>query len=778
MINLSVQQSLALEIIVDFSNKPLKNDEVPGVLILTGEKKSGKSLIVEHAIQKFDKLKIKYVFSTAKKFSSVLINKETSFLRNPRESHRWERLTGRRLSTVDIVLIDDFSELSTFTFSLFDKLAKKARGNNRFLGGLKLVAACDFFDVGPVDYVSPAEKNYTHSPAFLCNLLTESEPKFIYLKNENFVFTSAPDLEIIRAIRSGDVGRLSSSESFMKLCQNDVDILSLKYNQVYAVIGTKEAEENNLRLLKHVPGYVNSPVTLDAVDRFDASESCLKKVLKLGVGVQVVFLKDVSVICWPHRNDKFSVARGTLAVVHGFADKLVIVQTFPGTDQPARTYGVSHYTDHMKIDRIELWSRTQYPLAIAFYIPIRWIIGINVTAAVVDVSHIFNNETGQRFGKGLLYSAICNVHYLEGMPNLKAIKGLLSEKGDISVFKVVQSEDVSKIDSLASTSCLLQKRFIALKNLRSDVPGPCVQEDLPVKDVKKPDTTHSVTDQLVNSQILKILSTVSQNQEKILELMMAGQQNGNFDHSSSSNPAVKMPFFKGNIPQWQRTMPDHVQGSIQKKTENNGFHSSPITGPNNSFHQNFPESRICSDKSVSSEDDDVDSSDKSSEPEIESFESDYSSFGSDQNDDNNLHKACPEKEKPKKHRSFPDVSKNLLRRYNVDLVQLVSEKDFNKEDCSYNPNRMNKYADLPEDQRKWKDTPFMIVKNVHCEKDLKEAVNRYLDPIPYTGEEWKWSVLKSHKVAADGSASMTWMCSVGGRSAIQKRRLNPLEIKQ
>lgn len=291
---------------------------------------------------------------------------------------------AKRIRRARILIIDEVSMLSDFTFDMVDAVCREVRQKNEPFGGLQVVLVGDFFQLPPV---GPAPF------AFRSRAWRTLNPLVCYL-SEQYRQEDTAFLGLLSAVRSGTVdgrvhGLLASRRAdevrvprdLPRLYSHNIDVDRINEERLAVISGTVR----QFMMTSRGPGALTATL----------KRGCLSpEILSLKVGARVIFTKN---------NPNGSFTNGTLGEVEKFTgDGMPIVRTIRGR---------RIYVEPMEwtiADGARVLARiSQVPLRLAWAITVHKSQGMTLDAALCDLSQAFE------YGQG--YVALSRVRSLAGL---------------------------------------------------------------------------------------------------------------------------------------------------------------------------------------------------------------------------------------------------------------------------------------------------------------------------------------------------------------------------
>ena len=631
-------------------------------------------------------------------------------------------------------------------------------------GGLVVVVAADFLQLHPADWVNEAEmrkklpKRVVECDyAFKSRIWQQNPPKIFYLK-ENKQFESV-DLEIIKALRRGDLEFLQHCPKFISLCCNDrLTSDDIREQEVYLVPFSGTAERLNNEKLTLLQSESNQKKYFNAIDTQYMPDSYLDKLVVLCVGVQIVFLGKFTLKSFTHRKS-VDVFKGTLGRVTKINSTNVHVEVYGENGE----YVVEKVRDGLSVGGFLQWSRTQLPIRLAFYMSIRSAHDLSIEGAILDMEPVEDYRDSAktlRITRGMVYCAFGN---LRGFSGMKAIKGLLDQNRVLYSSKLTASQEALIFDDKAVETCEIRKELLA--GLGNPNPGPASQG---------PSVTEAPV--ILTQQIQKVIELVEETNKNFKRMIDRGNVEENFyNRAGPGAENERAAYTNFAAATWNsrissvrpnddnrnlvREDDDEVEINLDEESGDSGPENIPDHVHNFGSDDVFPKLKLVA-SDIESEDRDP----------FDIFDVEAEDITSDSEHDEPQGPARPV-------RPRADVTANSRRSLpeDAELITAASyEGRTETQVCPYNPNKGGVYL-LPEEKRIWSDRPFLKIHNVGSRKTLIEKVRAYLGPLPTSGEEWQWNLDERTKPSTQGYGQKFY-CEFGGR-ALRKSKLKPREVR-
>ena len=317
----------------------------------------------------------------------------------------------------ETLIIDEISMVSSSLIESLNRIAKRARGRNQFMGGIRVIVVGDFYQLPPVKGQFAFESEDWDEGDFTVAYLTEqkrqTEPVFTeILQNIRAGFLTEPQKDIIRSRIIKDADEVENPKIRLDTHNKKVDLIN----------------NRQLERLKTPP----QTYVMQKDGKYpDAIEKLIKNCLSperliLKVGTPVLFTRNDSELRW---------VNGTQGIIIELKSHSVIVELTNGLKyevDPMTWEASSGYGKNRKIYA----EISQLPLKLAWAITIHKSQGMTLDRAIVDVSHAF--------AEGQAYVAVSRVRTLEGLH----FQGFLSQGFFRVSKKVIAYDKTIKPDSV------------------------------------------------------------------------------------------------------------------------------------------------------------------------------------------------------------------------------------------------------------------------------------------------------------------------------------------
>jgi ATP-dependent exoDNAse (exonuclease V) alpha subunit len=307
----------------------------------------------------------------------------------------------KRVSSADILIIDEISMLPPDTLNMIDLICKEVKKNQKPFGGMQVVLVGDFFQLPPVAksvtsdfsqenffdkpsirfaYDSPIWQQAEFTSCYITEQYRQDDNDLISLLSK--IRNNEFDEPALAHIENRKIDSISVPNNVPKLYSHNVDVDAVNYQMLDKIIG--ETQYYPMKTKGH-EALVNV-----------MKKGCLSpENLYLKIGASIMFTKN---------NQKDGFVNGTLGVVEGFdpQSNLPIIKIRSGRKIKA------DYADWAVEEDGKIKGKlSQIPIRLAWAITVHKSQGISLDEAVIDLSRVFE------FGQG--YVAISRVKRLSGV---------------------------------------------------------------------------------------------------------------------------------------------------------------------------------------------------------------------------------------------------------------------------------------------------------------------------------------------------------------------------
>jgi ATP-dependent DNA helicase PIF1 len=345
----------------------------------TGPAGTGKSHVLKHIIGKLSKLKRTFVTSstgvsalniggtTLHSFAGLGLGKDPvdTILANMQHKGRQAK---DRIQKAEALIIDEISMINAELFDKADELCRRVRKTpDKPFGGIQIIACGDFFQLSPVEGAF----------AFESASWSKTFDRIIQLKR---IHRQQDGSDFVKALNAMRIGVLT--DGFAEQLEKDKDEF---YKQGNGVLPTRllcrnrEVDEVNQFELNELK---TPKVTFKSKDTMKQSDLAMNDLfpipesLTLAVGAQVMMVKNTV--------DYANGTRGVITEINQEDDE-IHVRGLNGA-----LYIVRPERYQAMIHGVEVATRTNYPLKLAWAISIHKSQGLSINYMDVDLSGVFS----------------------------------------------------------------------------------------------------------------------------------------------------------------------------------------------------------------------------------------------------------------------------------------------------------------------------------------------------------------------------------------------------
>jgi ATP-dependent exoDNAse (exonuclease V) alpha subunit len=298
-----------------------------------------------------------------------------------------ERLV-KRYNAADVLVIDEISMLHGQRLNMVNEVAKLLRKSDRPFGGIQVVLVGDLFQLPPI-----SRDNSMVDFAHLSTAWEELDPKICYITEQHRVGANDALLDLLEAMRRGDVNELHEAALQERLKEQRPG--DLVVTRLYS--HNMDVDSINQRHLKEIERDAKV-YQMQTSGQAAKIESLVKSVLaperlELKPGAEVMFVAN---------NFASGFVNGTRGRVIDFVDEMPLVALPNG-----REIKVERHSWKLDEDGRTRAEVAQLPLRLAWAITIHKSQGMSLDAAEIDLSRSFT--------PGMGYVALSRVRSMDGV---------------------------------------------------------------------------------------------------------------------------------------------------------------------------------------------------------------------------------------------------------------------------------------------------------------------------------------------------------------------------
>lgn len=294
----------------------------------------------------------------------------------------------KRYNATDTLVIDEVSMLHGARLDMLNVVAKKLRQNSAPFGGLQIILVGDLFQLPPISRGREAA-DFIH----LSHAWQELKPTICYLSEQHRVQTGDTLLDLLSAMRRGDVNELHERalQDRMQATPEADSVITRLYSH------NLDVDTINDTHLKRLPGdskRFTAFATGVAAKREQLQKSVLApEILELKKGAEVMFVAN---------NFAAGFVNGTRGTVIDFVGNVPLVVLAEGKEVKVEPHSWKLEED----GRVKA-EVSQLPLRLAWAITIHKSQGMSLDAAEIDLSRSFT--------PGMGYVALSRARSMEGI---------------------------------------------------------------------------------------------------------------------------------------------------------------------------------------------------------------------------------------------------------------------------------------------------------------------------------------------------------------------------
>ncbi|MXS72422.1 AAA family ATPase [Flavobacteriaceae bacterium W22] len=305
------------------------------------------------------------------------------------------------LREVEVIIIDEVSMLRADVLDMMDFSLRFIRRNNQRFGGVQMLFIGDLYQLPPVVRDEHVLKMFYNSPFFFDSIAIKEIPLLTIELTKVYRQTDEHFLEILNAIRDGDVANIDFEELNKRYTP---DFESGEEPYVYLCSHNKMADDINQEKLKEInlaPGIYEAKL----FGEFKENQFPNDQFLELKVGAQIMFIRnDIS-------GDKkyYNGKLGEISALEENEIKVILEGSEREITVKREVWEQKKYSlDSDKMIREEvLGSFEQFPIKLAWAVTIHKSQGLTFDKVIIDA--------GKSFTAGQVYVALSRCRTLEGI---------------------------------------------------------------------------------------------------------------------------------------------------------------------------------------------------------------------------------------------------------------------------------------------------------------------------------------------------------------------------
>lgn len=307
--------------------------------------------------------------------------------------HDLDRLAAKatlvkRYNATDILIIDEVSMLHGRRLDMINMVAKRLRQNTAAFGGMQVILVGDLFQLPPISRGSEMV-DFAHLSAAWAEL----DPAVCYLTEQHRVLAGDTLLDLLEAMRSGDVGELHEAALRGRLESRPPEdmVVTRLYSHNTDVDAINHRQLQALKTEQKIYTMFSTGV-----------QSKREQLLKSVLAPEQLVLKKGAEVMFVANNFPAGYVNGTRGVVIDFDGSTPVVVI--GSGKEVR---VEHHSWKLEEDGRVRAEVTQLPLRLAWAITIHKSQGMSLDAAEIDLS--------RSFSPGMGYVALSRVRSMDGV---------------------------------------------------------------------------------------------------------------------------------------------------------------------------------------------------------------------------------------------------------------------------------------------------------------------------------------------------------------------------
>ena len=294
----------------------------------------------------------------------------------------------KRYNSTDVLVIDEVSMLHGTRLDMVNVVAKTIRQNDEPFGGMQVILVGDLFQLPPITR-GGGMTDFVHLSA----AWDELQPKICYLTEQHRVGAGDVLLDLLGAMRRGDVNELHEIALRDRLESNpESDLIVTKLYSHNADVDTI-----NLKHLNDLTGDTHR-FTMS----FSGTKSKHEQLAKGILAPEILELKRGAEVMFVANNFPLGFVNGTRGTVIDFRGDSPVVLTSGGKEVTVESHSWAVEEDGKKVA-----EAAQLPLRLAWAITIHKSQGMSLDAAEIDLSRSFT--------PGMGYVALSRVRSMDGI---------------------------------------------------------------------------------------------------------------------------------------------------------------------------------------------------------------------------------------------------------------------------------------------------------------------------------------------------------------------------
>ncbi|WP_312342590.1 helix-turn-helix domain-containing protein [Chryseobacterium binzhouense] len=305
------------------------------------------------------------------------------------------------LREVEVIIIDEVSMLRADVLDMMDFSLRFIRRNNQRFGGVQMLFIGDLYQLPPVVRDEHVLKIFYNSPFFFDSIAIKEIPLLTIELTKVYRQTDEHFLEILNAIRDGDVANIDFEELNKRYTP---DFESGEEPYVYLCSHNKMADDINQEKLKEInltPGIYEAKL----FGEFKENQFPNDQFLELKVGAQIMFIRNDISGDRKYYNGKL----GEISALEENEIKVILEGSEREITVKREVWEQKKYSlDSDKMIREEvLGSFEQFPIKLAWAVTIHKSQGLTFDKVIIDA--------GKSFTAGQVYVALSRCRTLEGI---------------------------------------------------------------------------------------------------------------------------------------------------------------------------------------------------------------------------------------------------------------------------------------------------------------------------------------------------------------------------